>query len=253
MILSLFQTYSPAGNLSAGIREIETALDQASKLGANILVMPELFLPGYLAVKKRPPKNWQSMVEKIGQLCKKRNVGLAIGLPEFVNNNIYNSAYFFSSAGTLIAKHRKIQLFGTYEKNKFTPGDQVTSFDYDGIRFGLLICYDVEFPEHVRNLAKKSVDVILVPTANMMPYVNVNKILVPARAAENGITIVYANYCGSEKELNYVGLSAIYGQDGFTLTSAEQKPGLISIEINGQEFKGSIPTSTQLKDFLASK
>ena len=113
MILGIYQTYSPAGDLSAGVAEIETALNQASISGASILVMPELFLPGYFAVKKNPPKNWQGVIGKMSKLCKKKGVGLAIGLPEFHNNKIYNSAYFFCKEGTLIAKHRKIQLFGT--------------------------------------------------------------------------------------------------------------------------------------------
>ena len=52
-----------------------------------------------------------------------------IGMPEYVDRRIYNSAYFFCSNGTLVAKHRKIQLFGQYEKEIFTPGDNTTFFD----------------------------------------------------------------------------------------------------------------------------
>ncbi|MEM9269922.1 MAG: nitrilase-related carbon-nitrogen hydrolase, partial [Pseudomonadota bacterium] len=159
------------------------------------------------------------------------------------------SAFALGPDGAELARYRKLQLFGPDEARAFTPGDSYVTFEYQGIRFGLLICYDVEFPEHVRALARHGAQVILVPTANMMPFVNVNHIAVPARAFENGITVVYANYCGSEGPLTYTGLSGIFGPDGYLLGGKGQGEGLCVAELPGAWSEHGIPTSTQLTDF----
>ena len=162
-----------------------------------------------------------------------------------------NSAYVFGASGSEIAKYRKIQLFGEDEKALYTPGNSYQTFDYLGVKFGLLICYDVEFPEHVRELARRGVDVVLVPTANMMPYVNSNLIMVPSRAVENGITIVYANYCGTEAHLDYVGLSTICGPDGYALACKGQNPGLIVAELPNGWSERDAPVSSQHNDLIS--
>ena len=79
------------------------------------------------------------------------------------------------------------------------------TFELAGIKTGLLICYDVEFPQHVLALAQMGVQLILVPTANPEKFSVVCDTLVPARASENALTIVYANYCGSDNGLSFCG------------------------------------------------
>ena len=109
----------------------------------------------------------------------------------------------------------------------------------------------MEFPEHVRALARQGAEVLLVPTANMMPFTNVNQIMVPARAAENAISVVYANYHGAAGHLTYTGLSRIVGPDGFTLAQCKEGTGLCVAVVPepGQSAQG-IPPSTQLRDYI---
>ncbi|MEM7441538.1 MAG: carbon-nitrogen hydrolase family protein [Pseudomonadota bacterium] len=245
MRIALCQTTSPAGDISAGLDAVRSALAEATGAGADILVMQELFLPGYVATGAVPPDEWSGVAGKLAEACRNHGVALAIGLPEYSGDQVYNSAYVFSSQGAEIARTRKVQLFGPDENALFLPGNRLATFDYLGTRIGLVICYDIEFPEHVRALKRAGVAVILVPTANMMPFTYVNDLLVPARAAENALTIAYANYCGPEGPLVFTGRSVIAGPDGSVLAKAVEAPQMLVADVPTEV---SIPLSTQIED-----
>ncbi|MEM1372788.1 MAG: nitrilase-related carbon-nitrogen hydrolase [Pseudomonadota bacterium] len=248
MILALYQCPSPAGDIAGGLETIDRALALASARGVTMLVMPEAFLPGYQATPADAPNGWEDVEPQIRALCARYSCALTIGLPHYEGGLVFNTALCVSAAGDILARHRKIQLFGPDEAGLYAAGEALTVFDYAGTRFGALICYDVEFPEHVRTLARNGVRVILVPTANMMPFVNINQLLVPARAAENAVTIVYANYCGSEGDLTYTGMSGIFGPDGYQLGAKGGGEGLCIAELPGGWSEHGIPLSTQLAD-----
>lgn len=247
MIVGLYQAPQPS-SMQEGLATIATALSAAARSSADMLVFPEAFLPGYTAVHRERPEAWDEVQDDIANLCRRHEVGVTIGLPEYVEDRLFNTAQAFAHDGTHLASYRKIQMFGPDERALYTSGDTYEIFDFKGRRFGLLICYDAEFPEHVRQLAKLGAEVILVPTANMMPFVNVNQILIPARAAENAVTIVYANYCGTSGGLEYVGLSAIHGPDGYPLGAKGTGEGLLIAELPDGRSERGIPLSSQLDD-----
>ena len=122
------------------------------------------------------------------------------------NGRAYNAATLIVADGVVRGRHRKVHLFGDLDRELFVPsGSPPTAFDFDGARVGMLICYDVEFPEAVRRLAVDGARAVLVPTANMTGYEEVQEFLVRARACENGCGVVYANYCGADALLEYGG------------------------------------------------
>lgn len=253
MRVGLYQSASPAGNMANGLAVINTALNAAAKAGVDMLTLPELFLPGYNTVTSTPPPEWDAVLPKLADMCKSTGTALTIGLPEYAGGAVFNSAYAIGADGQILAKYRKIQLFGAREAALFAPGDQLITFDYLGTCFGLMICYDIEFPEHTRALVRAGAEVILTPTANMMPFVNVCLIQVPGRAMENGVTIVYANYTGSEGDLDYVGYSVIAGPDGYPLGSKAKGEGLVVAVLPEGSLENGIPFSTQLADLRGAK
>lgn len=242
MRLGLYQTPSPAGDISAGISVLRKALKGAKAAGCDLLVMPELFLPGYGAALGGIAPD--GLLDTVRGVVATHGVALAIGLPDEGSNG----AFFLGPDGEVLARYAKIQLFGPKEAAAFTPGEAYCVFDFKGVRFGLLVCYDVEFPEHVRALKRLGAEVILVPTANMMPFVNVHTLAVPARAMENAVTIVYANYCGPEGDLTYTGLSGIFGPDGYLLAGKGQGEGLCVADMPSGWREHDMPLSTQLAD-----
>lgn len=253
MRVALYQTTSPAGDIPAGFEALELALQGAADAGVDMLVLPELFLPGYNAVIEVAPEGWMEVLPRISAMCKAHGVALSLGLSEYAGGTVYNSAYAIGCDGEILARYRKVQLWGPREHALFTPGEQLITFDYLGTRFGLVICYDVEFPEHIRALANAGVTVVLCPTANMAPFINVCTIQVPGRALESGITIVYANYTGSEGDLDYVGHSVIAGPDGYPLAAKGMGEGLLSADIPSGLLENDIPFSTQLADYRPMK
>lgn len=250
MRLALYQCPSPAGDVGAGLAVIDTALAQAAGAGADMLVMPELFLPGYNASMARPP-DWEETMARLRATVARHGLGLTIGLPEWDGETCYNAAFAFDGAGVELARYRKVQLYGARERALFSPGDGYCLFRFRGHVFGLLICYDVEFPEHTRALARAGAEAVLVPTANMQPFVNVNLALLPARAMESGLTIVYANYCGSEGDLVYVGRSCMSAPDGPPLACMGEQTGLLVADMPDAATVYPAPLSSQLADLRA--
>jgi len=116
----------------------------------------------------------------------------------------------------------------TEKRILFSQGDDlVPVIEWNGWRIGMLICYDIEFPETVRRLALEGAELILTPTALMSPWTTVADLIVPARAYESQLYIAYANFCGSEYEQHYVGHSCIVGPDGDNLAKAADKEAML--------------------------
>lgn len=252
MKLALYQGPSPKGDVAYALKKVEHVLSSAADAGAEMTVFPELFLPGY-----NQPDQHHSMAQPQGGpwehalsvSARKANCGLTIGWAEEHNGRIYNSTSCFDRQGNKLAHYKKLQLFGPMEKAVFEPGDAYSIFNLGGYKAALLICYDVEFSEHVRRLSNEGVKLLLVPTANPAQFDNVPKIIVRARALETGMTIVYANYCGSEGDLEYGGLSLIVGPDGETLVEAGRDEKLLFANLEHVAAIDPDLLSTQKQDF----
>ena len=112
----------------------------------------------------------------------------------------------------------------------------------------MLICYDVEFPENARKLALRGADLIVAPTANMVPFDVVDTTIVPARAYENQVYVAYANYCGNENGIEYCGLSCVAAPDGSDAARAGRDEELIICELDHGLLTASRQTATYLAD-----
>lgn len=233
MRLALWQDHSPMGDEAAALAAIAAASRAAGAMGAAVLVLPEVFLPGYNhgAIPDRAISRTDPVLNKVAAMARDAGCGIVIGYAERDGASVYNSAVLFDAAGETVAHYRKIQLYGPREKALYLPGTQYTIFDLHGQKAALLICYDIEFAPHVAALAAQGVTIILVPTANMEPYDHVARSTVPAMAANHGVTIIYANYCGVEGDLTYVGSSVIAGPHGEVLAQAGKGPALLMVEV----------------------
>ena len=148
-----------------------------------------------------------------------------------------------------VATYAKTHLFGGVDRAQFAAGDGYAPVVMlDGWRLGLAICYDIEFPETARLLALAGAEAILAPTANMAPFDSVALRLVPSRAEENAVYVAYANYCGSEGEFDYVGLSCVCGPDGADVARAGRGPEMIFADLDRDTLAAARARSTQLAD-----
>ncbi len=219
---------------------LEAAAREAAGQGARLLVTSELFTTGYavgaatLAEAAEPadgPAN-----ARVAAIAARYGIAVVHGYPEREGARVFNSARLTGPDGAALADYRKAHLYGAYEHEAFTPGDRaVAQGTVDGVRIGLLICYDVEFPEAVRAHALAGTELLAVPTALMSPHEFIPMSLVPTRAFENGIHVAYVNRCGPEGEYDFAGLSCLAGPGRTAPARAGTGPGLVVADMDPGE------------------
>lgn len=247
--IALWQGPSPGGSDAAAFAALDAALKAAAAMGAVTLVAPEAFFPGYNQpdIPARAQPRGGPWHQRLAALTRTHGCGIVIGYAERDGDRVYNSAVALDATGREIGHYRKVQLFGPREKAIYAPGHAVSTFDLGGIRAAMLICYDVEFAPLVRRLAEEGADLILVPTANPEPNSHVSRLVVPAHAINHGVTIAYANYCGTEGDIAYCGASVIVAPDAAILAAAGPGPALLVAEIDRQPDPALM--QTQLTDY----
>jgi predicted amidohydrolase len=207
----------------------------------DLLVLPEMFLTGYnigvQAVTRLAQANDGEAARQIAELAKATGMAIVYGYPERgENGHIYNSVQLIDAHGKSLCNYRKTHLFGELDHSMFTKGpDAFPVFELNGWKLGLLICYDIEFPENTRRLALAGADLIVVPTANMAPYDFIADVTVRCRAFENQCYVAYANYCGREGSIHYCGQSSIAAPNGLQVALAQQDEALITATLERQQ------------------
>ncbi len=233
MRLALWQGPSPEGDIARGVAQATAALRAAGAAGAACVVLPEVWLPGYnqpdIAARAMPAD--APPLRALADAARTAGCGLVMGFAEAAQGRVWNSAIHIDATGRTVAVYRKIQLYGPREAALYRPGDAYATFDLAGRRAAILICYDVEFAPHLRALADAGVRVLLVPTANMEPFAHVALRTVPAMAANHGLSIAWANLCGTEGDLAYTGGSLIAGPHGEVLAQAGGTPALLVADL----------------------
>jgi 5-aminopentanamidase len=200
---------------------------------ADLLVLPEMFLTGYNigveAVGALAEARDGKSAQHIASIAKASGVAIVYGYPERADDGqIYNAVQLIDAKGESLCNYRKTHLFGELDHSMFSVGpDEFPLVELNGWKLGFLICYDLEFPENARRLALAGAELILVPTANMIPYDFIAEVTVRARAFENQCYVAYANYCGHEGDIHYCGQSSIAAPDGSRIAQAGLDEALI--------------------------
>lgn len=232
--------------------ELARAAERAAGEGAGLLVCPEGFLTGY----HRPGlgaaelSGVPALLARAGEIAARHGLPLLVGSHVAEEGAVRNAAVAFDASGVEIGRYRKRALFGDWEKRTFHAGDAPLRFEVGGLKIGVLICYDVEFPELVRAEARAGVELIAVPTALMAPWERVSRVLVPARALENQLFVAYANRTGEEAGLSYTGLSRICGPGGDTLAEAADAPALIFADLDPEAIRAEREEESYLDDLV---
>ncbi|WP_285351517.1 carbon-nitrogen hydrolase family protein [Pseudomonas sp. ME-P-057] len=254
MRVALFQCVPLPLDVSANLRRLEKQAVEAATQGAALLVCPEMFLTGYNIGAQAARDLAQACdgpaAVRIAEIARAAGVAILYGYPELSSDGqVYNAVQLIDAHGVRLCNYRKTHLYGALDNAMFSAGDEhFPVVEFEGWKLGFLICYDVEFPENTRRLALAGVDLILVPTANMAPYDFVAEVTVRARAFENQCYLVYANYCGSEGEIHYCGLSSICAPDGRQIGLAGQDEALVIAELDRESMGESKAINTYFKD-----
>jgi predicted amidohydrolase len=223
MKLALYQGPGLINDIAGSFSLMAEKAKQTAEAGANLLIMPEMFLSGYNIGPENAQKHAITAegLAPAQNIARAHNIALVFGYPERVGADVSNSAVLIGPGAEILLNYRKSHLFGDLDRAMFKAvGTEFPVAELGGFKIGVLICYDIEFPEPARLLALAGADIILIPTAQMQPYEQVARHVLPARAYENQVYTAYANHSGDDDGLSYVGLSSICGPDGTVLACA---------------------------------
>lgn len=205
----------------------ERLLEQAGRLDADLIVLPELCHSGYVF---RSPDELEQLAEPIpgGPTCqalldlaRRRGAVIVAGICERAGQRFFNSAAVLGPQGP-IGVYRKIHLFKD-EKLWFAPGDDPPPvLEAGGMRLGVMICFDWRFPEVSRVLALGGAEVIAHPSNLVMPYCQE---VMRARCIENRVFAVTANRVGTDarpdgERESFTGQSQVVDPEGRVLVRA---------------------------------
>jgi omega-amidase len=157
-------------------------------------------------------------------------------LSERKGGKIYNTLSVFDPRGRLVSRYRKVHLFNPPPVNEgdcITAGRELVLVDIGGFKCGLMICYDLRFPEMARSLALKGAEVILIASAWPFPRSEHWQILLRARAIENQCYVLAANRTGTDAGSTFCGSSSAIDPYGMALgVAAPDRSQLVIADID---------------------
>jgi predicted amidohydrolase len=253
MKIAIYQLPGTPLDVGANIDSLARQAKLAAQQGARLLIAPEMILTGYNigpgAIAERAEAADGASASAIAGIAAQHQIAILYGYPEAADGRIYNAIQLIDRDGGRLGNYRKTHLFGDIDRDAFSPGDEATVLvDLDDWRIGLLICYDVEFPENVRRLALAGANFVAVPTAVMKPYDFVATHMLPTRAYENQVFIAYVNRCAVENGLEYIGLSCVVGPDGGDLARAQREETLLFADLEPELLDKWRAINTYLRD-----
>jgi 5-aminopentanamidase len=236
--LALWQTRGFPADVAANLAALDGTAQATAVGGASLLLCPECWLCGYnigAQMQRLAEPREGASAQRIGEIARRHRIAIAYGYAERDpgSGSVYNAVQVLGPDGEPLGHYRKTHLFGPLERAAFQPGDRFEPpFTYRGFKIGLLICYDIEYPEAVRSLALLGAQLILVPTALSDEYSAVPDFIVPARAVENQVYVAYCNRAGVENGMRFLGGSCLAGVDGRALAAAGSGDALLVSEIS---------------------
>ena len=191
--LAILQMRSVSGAYDKNTETVIENMKQAAANDADMLLLPECFLTGYdLSIR-----NNEAMADNDNCIIKLCNIANEIGIGLVAtaltkgNNNLQNSAFVIDKSGKIIMKYSKVHTCDFADEKVLEAGNEFKVCNYDGVKIGVMICYDREYPESARVLMLKGAEIILVPNdcGSMKPRVQA----LSTRAYENMCGVAMAN------------------------------------------------------------
>lgn len=237
--VALVQLRPADGDKERNLAAAGAAVAAAERAGADVVVLPEYALTGFPAERMgelAEPLQGPSLAA-FRELTAEAGVCLVAGLPRqggagegtgpTAGPPVFDTTVVLAPDGELLTVYDKTHLFDR-ERAVFTPGAALQNpFTFHGVRFGVLCCFDIEFPETARTLALRGAQCLLVPSANMAPWAPSHRAFVRARALEDHCWVAYANCVGSASGYKFEGQSCLVDPLGRVVCDAERRETVV--------------------------
>jgi predicted amidohydrolase len=216
-----FAGKTPMGNC----QQYEPLIEEAAKQKADLVVLGETIT--YVGMSKTFEQVAESVpgpsTHYFGELAKKHNLYIVVGLVERDKHLIYNVAALIGPDGNLVGQYRKVCIPRSEMEGGISAGKDYPVFDTKFGKVGMMVCYDGFFPEVARELTARGAEVIA------WPVWGCNPLLAAARACENHTYVVSSTYTDADAKWTR---TAVYGHDGATLAAAEKWGSVIVAEVD---------------------
>lgn len=226
MRIGACQTPEIVGDVAAALAVVQDFARLAGAEGVDLLLFPECFLQGYIVTGQHVTEQAFEVSSAGFGVVLERLAGvgptLVLGIIERSADAYYNTAVVIT-AGRLVGRYRKRYLTPG-EAVVFTPGDSYPVFDHSGVRFGINICYDTQFPDAAAAVAASGAQVLLVPAQNMMRrdkalwWQDRHNAIRARRAQETGMWLVSADVSGHRDTRVGLGPTCVIDPTGRVIT-----------------------------------
>ena len=237
------------GKPEINFEKAEKLIAGAAEAGPDVIVLPETWNTGFFPGEHLAglcDRDGDRVKKEIGALAGKYGVNIVAGsVSSLRSGKIYNTAPVFDRTGACIAEYDKTHLFSPMGEDRFyTPGNRLCRFSLDGKSCGLMICYDLRFPELARSLVLQGAELLF--TVSQWPLQRISHFLAlaRARAIENQIFLVCCNSCGKAGNTVFGGHSVIFDPLGNSLALGGESEEMITTDCNFsmlKEIRRSIP------------
>jgi predicted amidohydrolase len=247
---------------AANIATARRLIDEAAATGARLVMLPEVwtFMGDQARLGEMSDPIPGDLTAMLGELA--RTHGIYVHSGTFYerlegDDRVCNTAVVFDPSGQIVATYRKMHLFDVavspdvtfQESAAVKPGEEIVTFDLDGMRVGLATCYDLRFPELFRILTLEGAEAILLPAAfTLMTGKDHWEVLIRARAIENQVYMITCNQVGfwAPAKANY-GRSMIVDPWGTVISTAPDTDCVITGVIDRdrvEKVRNQIPSVT---------
>ena len=234
-------------NKEENLKKIISYISKASSKKALLCAFPEFMM--FYTKSSQTSKELASLSEtingnfisSISKAAKENRIEVVGSFYEKSkkNNRVYDTSFVINNSGKVISTYRKIHLYdalGFKESDKMIPGSKITKPIGTSIgKIGMMICYDLRFPEMSRALAIAGSEVLIVPSAWVKGpmkeehWITINK----TRAIENGCYVIAPDQVGNI----YCGRSLVVDPYGKVLVDMKKKQGIIFVDIDLKKVK----------------
>lgn len=241
------QINSVTGNKEYNFQKVERFLEENKNKKIDLTVLPEFFATNNDYTKYAEPSDGGAAINFLCKSAKKYNTNIIAGtVVRKKNDGLYNSSFAIDRRGEIIKIYDKIHLynyFGGTEGERIRAGKETAVAEFDFAKVGMSVCFDIRYPEHFRKLIRQGAEIIVLPTAWLIPdniYNNPVKLksqremwisMCRTRAFDNEVYFIVSNQTKSAaKTLSGLGCSMIIAPDGEILGKAESEECAIYAE-----------------------
>lgn len=217
------------GDEAANLNSVLDGVRRLAEEKTALAVLPELWSVGFDTARlaehaARTPR----VLEQVAEAAAAAKMVIAGSLPEATADGICNTLYVHDSDGTLAGAYRKVHLFVPNREDRFfLGGDRGLVCPTSVGLLGLVICYDLRFPEFCRALTLRGAEALIVsaqwPASRILHW----DVLLRARAIENQLPVIAANRCGADSALVYGGHSQVVASSGEIAVAADDRQAAV--------------------------